>query len=378
MASVKAVLRPGRLNEKKEQPIYLRILIGENKLMYSIDKWVNPKYWNKKSGIVTPGDGNASMLNHAIDKKVREVKDIFLTLELEKKPLTVSNFQERYSGSNKNAVNYTIIEFIEHQNEILSQKVGKGTLKTYKQIIGNLKCFAPNATLADVDFDFLDRFEAYLKGCGLEQTTIYGRMKKLRTYIKLAKNKGLIENEPFKTYKLKDGVSSRTFLTDEELENLKNLHSVYAGEINAKDLFLFQCCTGLSYGDLMALQWDDIRHNEIIDLSRIKTGNQFTVPLIEQAKEILAKQNQDRETVFQNITNQKYNEHLNSIGGKLGFKKPLTTHVARHTFATKALSNGIPLEVVSSMLGHTTIKTTQIYAKILLKTKIDAMKKFKI
>jgi integrase len=168
---------------------------------------------------------------------------------------------------------------------------------------------------------------------------------------------------------------NRCYLSEKEIEALLRLDVPHSGLANARDLFLFSCFTGLAYIDLKNLsakhiQWENGRF--WIRTRRQKTNVKTNVPLLEVPMNLIRSRCPDFETmdaeipIFRVITNQKINEHLKELAKLAEIQKPLTFHIARHTFATTVtLNNGVPIESVSSMLGHKNITTTQHYAKLL-------------
>ena len=164
----------------------------------------------------------------------------------------------------------------------------------------------------------------------------------------------------------------RDFLTIEELEKLKSFNLENYSFEKVRDIFLFSCYTGLRFSDALDLSMEQIRSNEntsFIYREQIKTGESINIPLVPEAMQIIEKYNDNENRVVKNkvlphISNQNFNLYLKSIAGIVGLNKKLTHHVARHTFATFLLNKSVSLEVVSSLLGHTNIRTTQVYAKM--------------
>ena len=206
------------------------------------------------------------------------------------------------------------------------------------------------------------------------------RLRKMTT---LALKLTWISKDPFKNYKFRYKKVETAFLTLTELKIIEN--KAFAAErLNlVRDLFIFSCYTGLSYIDLMNLRESNLTKgedgNEWIKLFRQKSNEPTNIPLLPTAKVIIERyRNSDRSqitgTIFPNLSNQKVNTYLKEIGLICGIKKVLTFGVARHTFATTiTLSNNVPIETVSKMMGHTKIATTQIYARVLLKKISDDM-----
>lgn len=186
----------------------------------------------------------------------------------------------------------------------------------------------------------------------------------------MAKNNGWIHIDPFANYKIRFKKTDRGYLTQDEINII--MRKKFASERleRVRDIFIFSCFTGLAYIDVKNLRQSNIRTSFDDGLwimgKREKTGVNFNVPLLEVAKEIVEKYSGQLpdDKVLPVMSNQKMNEYLKEIGEVCGIGKDLTFHLARHTFATLTLTKGVSIESVSKMLGHTNIKTTQIYARI--------------
>ncbi|WP_317132044.1 site-specific integrase [Bizionia myxarmorum] len=183
------------------------------------------------------------------------------------------------------------------------------------------------------------------------------------------------EKDPFVRFRMSFKKINREFLSETELDNLKNKNFISDRLDRVRDLFIFSCYTGISYVDIMFLTPDHltmgIDGNNWIITKRQKTDSVVKVPLLPQALEIVQKY-QDHpvtavsETLLPKLTNEKLNMYLKEVANFVGIKKNLTFHMARQTFATTiTLSNGVPIETVSKILGHTKITTTQIYPRVL-------------
>lgn len=207
-------------------------------------------------------------------------------------------------------------------------------------------------------------------------------MKTLKTVILYGIKLGVIHSNPYLGVKLHLEPVDRGFLTEEELQSIikKDFEIDRLGFV--RDLFVFSCFTGLSYIDVKKLKADNIvtlNGIEWIKMAREKTSTPVSVVLFDGAKCIIKKYENDpkrKDKLFPSMSNQKMNQYLKEIATSCGIKKNITFHMARHTFATLTLSKGVPIESVSRMLGHTNIKTTQIYAKITNKKIEEDMTKF--
>jgi len=374
MPTVKAVLRHTP-NVKGEHAINLRVTINREQRYYSLKQSVAPKFWDNKRGIVKAFEGKAGFINHIIIKKLEEVNRLFYEFTIENKVLTMDAFHELYIKDKK----VKTLDFASFFEDVFATQKGSlahNTTRNYKNCRNRLIEFAPDLRLSQIDYNFLTKFESFLIKKHLSINSVQKHLTVLRTYCYIARKSGLIKENPFLEFKIKAGTSNRTFLTEDDLFNIINLELSNSGEERARSMFVFQCFTGLRFSDLVTLKWKEISEH-VIRRINLKTKHQISIPLIDRAKKVLENINreEDKENVFELISNQKYNKHLHTLESKANLSKPLTSHVARHTFATLALTKGIPLEVVSSLLGHTNTKTTQIYGKIIETKRIEEMKK---
>lgn len=231
----------------------------------------------------------------------------------------------------------------------------------------------------------------------MENNTVMKHIQRLRKMVTLAYKMEWIEKDPFIKFKPTYIKNEREFLSEEELQTIIEREFEIERLELVKDLFVFSCYTGLSYIDVMHLNENNITFGidggKWIITNRQKTNNKVKIPLLPIAEELIHKykghiKTKKTKTLFPNISNQKLNSYLKEIADLCKIKKNLTFHIARHTFATTiTLSNGVPIETVSKLLGHSKIATTQIYAKVIerkvsedmeiLQTKLKTLKKLK-
>ncbi|MBN2669840.1 MAG: site-specific integrase [Bacteroidales bacterium] len=252
------------------------------------------------------------------------------------------------------------------------------TLKTYYSNLNKLKRFKPEIFIEDIDRNFLQAYKKHLiTEVGNSLNTTYKSLSFLRSLLNKAQAQGIYnEHKPFSNFPLKKAVGHRANLNRFELDKLCRFYenTKLPGQKNVLRYFLFSCFTGLRYVDIKNLKYSNIDGN-MISMQQHKTEQMVKIPLINQARTLIDDSKSDN-FIFESISNQKTNKHLKRIARECNINKTLTFHVARHTFATIGLNLGIPLEVVSKLLGHTDIKTTQIYAKVQDDLLITEMKKF--
>ena len=217
---------------------------------------------------------------------------------------------------------------------------------------------------------FITDFEVYLlTTCGCNSNTTAKFIQFFKRIVIIARNNGWIHADPFINYKIRISKVDRGYLTQDEIERIMAKKFMPRLE-HIKDIFIFSCFCGLAYIDVKNLRENNIRTSFDGKLwiigKREKTGVTFNIPLLDVPKMILEKYKGTLRNGYMLpvLSNQKMNAYLKEIGDVCGINKPLTFHLARHTFATLTLSKGVSIESVSKMLGHTNIQTTQIYARI--------------
>lgn len=270
---------------------------------------------------------------------------------------------ERDSGKEQNYIDY-VARMIDER-----PCIRESTRKQLSTLITALLEFGKIVSMADLTTENIVAFDKFLRNKGLSQPTIGNYHKRNKIFVNQALNSGLLTSDPYAGFKVDRGHShKRRYLTKEEMAAIANCAVPTKAIERARDLFLFQCLTGLAYADLAKFNFatDVERRGEryAIRDRRVKTDEDYFVIIIRPAMDILNKYN-FRLPV---ISNQKYNASLKMLSAYAGLPMPLTTHMARHTFAVNALNAGVQIEVVSRMLGHTNIRTTQEYAKIVGET----------
>lgn len=313
----------------------------------------------------------------------REVQVYTETAELMYKtgePMTIAVYEahlgiERVGGKKMKTLYSSTTGFIDFMEECINnEKLGKGTLKHKKVCLRALKEFKRLNTFSSLTPRNIVAFDEWLQEDGTRTTvTINNYHKALKVYTRKAYEKGFIDKPPYDSEMchFKKGKSKeREPLTEDELVRLRKLKDLPVYEEHARDLFVFCAYTGLAYADCQAFDFhtmtDKIQKTYYIDGQRVKTGSRFYTPILPPAMEVLKKYNYR----LPKISNQKLNQYLHLLESRLKLRKKMTSHVARHSFATLILSYDVPVENVARMLGHTDTKTTKIYAKI-LKTTIE-------
>ena len=253
------------------------------------------------------------------------------------------------------------------------RKITDSTRRKLLSLFSHIEKFGKFKTFADLTTANVRDFDFYLSEKGLSKSSIYERHKQFKSFINEAIADEMLKKSPYVGVKTQKGKPrDPVFLLESEIEAIKN-HEISDEKIEkVRDLYIFQCFTGLSYSDLADFTKSDIREIEgkkILSSNRKKTDESFITLLLPDAEKILEKY----DYVLPIISNQKYNDYLKVLALHVGINKRLTTHTARHTYATYLLNKGISIATESRTLGHSKVNQTQHYAKLLGKTVIDEM-----
>lgn len=263
--------------------------------------------------------------------------------------------------------------FIEFCEKRISERkeLAPGTLKHHLSWLNIFKSQPYIKTFADLNLRNIQQYDAWLYNRTTNKITIWSHHKRLKVYIHEAMALGYVAQDPYVGLKVERGKQNDIkYLTEEEVNTIRGL-KLHGYQDRIRDLFIVQCFTGLAYADLM--KTDFTKHERrgdhyVIADTRQKTNERYFIVLLKPVVEILEKYN----WVLPKISNQKYNNYLRDIQEASGITTHITSHVGRHTFAVYMLSKGIAIENVAKMMGHTDIKTTQVYAKILATSVEDA------
>ena len=383
-----------RLNKEKKgkYPVYARIVVNKTRVELSTKQYINKSDWDEVKGRVKQRTDDLRLLNSYLEELRGKITMHYRELKLSgEEVITADMVKCAYLGVLKDKNNYTLLWLVKQHNTMMKEVLRWGTLKNYFTTERYLREFLKTQSssgdiyLRQLTYVFLTGFEFFVRSTPLKNydpCTNNGTMKHIERVKKIiawaAKNEW-IEKNPFASYQLKFQHKVREYLNEPELQDLENRRFNDPILQKVKDLFVFSCYTGLAYADVMGLQPGNIVLGidgfSWIQTCRAKTNTPVDVPLLDVAKGILEKfkrvqSEESSNTVFPYIPNQVVNRSLKIISEICGFSKRLTFHVARHTFATTVtLCNGVPIESISKMLGHTKITTTMIYAKV-VKTKI--------
>ncbi len=381
--SVLFFLKKGQVDKRGLIPIYLRITVNGERAEISTNRKIELTKWDSAVQQAKGRSESARILNDHMDNLVNKVKRDYNLLNEKGEEISSSILRDNLIG--KNLKKYCLVQVFEMNNALIEkeegQKYTRNTINQYITTFNRIKLFlsqefaCTNIALLDLDVLFIRRFEIFLKtSYGIDHNTIMKHLKQLKKVIHFAMELGYLDRDPFLQHKTTFKQGSRGYLTSDELQRIES-HKFRIKRLDqVRDVFVFVCYTGLSYSDLDKLNGESITRgidgkNWII-YEREKTGVRASIPLLPPAQAIIDKYKDDPECLASKQllpvkSNQKLNSYLDEIAQLCEINKHVTMHLGRHTFATTVtLTNGVPIETVSKMLGHTSLKTTQIYSKV--------------
>ena len=382
--SVSFTIKTSKVNSKGLAPIYARLTVDGVRKEFSIGRKIEPSKWISKLGVAKGTNEVAKSINALLGTIRLKFNEHCRTLLETNETVTTDLLLNKYFG--KQEKNRALLELMEYHNERIKNLIGKDYSKatyvkycTTKKHLSNFITWKFNrvdVSLKDLKYSFITDFEFYLKTvCCCGQNSTMKHIKNLKKIINIAVDNQWLSKSPFSAFRIKLEKVDREYLTEDELNNLMQKEFRIPRLAQVRDAFVFACFTGAAFKDLQNLTQKNIvcgiDGKKYLIYSRIKTKISARIPILPLAQAIIEKYQDSSLCVTNNKllpmpSNQKMNAYLKEIADTCGISKTLTTHMARHTFATTVtLSNNVPLETVSKMLGHTDVKTTQIYARII-------------
>lgn len=388
MASIAIIFRKDKLNHKGEAPIHLRI-IKDRKINYVTAGIMLPeKFWDVKKNRIKGTFPNSARLNSFLANKFAELQDKVFEHETISKSLSTHALKEKIFGKKPT-------DFFSFADEVVARDLKAGRISSYsknRSIIEKLRNYHYGKQLSfqDITLAFLLNYEKHLRDVvGNRTNTIQTNMRFFRKLFNDAYRQDLIEHNqnPFLKYQMKLEKTQRIYLTEEELKLIENFHPTPGTRLELhRDMFVFASYAGgLRVSDVLQLKWKNFDGNHI-HFTIKKTRQQLSINLPNMALEIIARYNPKKVSPDQflfpmlpndlnlndpievdrkiTVATAHINKNLKIIARKVGIAKNLSFHISRHTWATRALLKGISIDKVSKIMGHATIKETQIYAKI--------------
>ena len=371
--------RKKQLNKQGTALVQVEASLNQRKVYFKTNIYLKPEHWDKRISqvIVHP---QADDLNSMLFEFVLHLQGIELALWKRGVPATLSLLKDAMKKNRPVNVTFPVFakEYVQHSDRRESTKEN-----LYTTIIV-LQEFRPGLDFKDITYTFLKDFEVYLREKGNGVNTVAKHLRQLRTLVNEAINQGYIHADayPFRKFKIKQEKGRHEFLTPDELRKLENLEISDKKLRHVLDAFLFCCYVGLRFSDFCQLKQSNfIRVNgkKWLHFKSVKTGIELRLPLHllfeGKALSILDRYNIAE---FASLgSNSEVNKALSVISSMARIKKHVTYHTARHTCATLLIHQGVPITTVQKLLGHTSVKTTEIYSEILSNTIVKDLKAVK-
>jgi len=345
--------------------IYLYCNINSRIRYYSTQLYIDPGYWDDRNQRPKPGAENYTVILQKIDSINSQLSSILVRKQLSGSLISLNDISSIFR-SGKTSTN--LVEWMELYLEQYSNRYTKQSLKTYKAQISKLKVYSSFVEFETIDINWWRRYEKYLISKGNIETTRHKTFKHLKCFINKAIEAGIIDKNSWQYLKVKAGESTRQFLTMQDLVQLEKIRPKLKSQklVNVWSIFLFSCFTGLRYSDIKSLEWSNIEGDHLTFKTQ-KTRKNEIIPLSKKAQSLLPPPGSGK--VFKVYSNQKVNQYVKELVTMAGIQKRISFHCARHTFATISLELSGDIATVSKLLGHSAISTTQIYAKVLDRSK---------
>lgn len=371
--------RKKQLNKQGTALVQVEASLNQRKIYFKTNIYLRPEYWDKRTAQVC-NHPQADDLNSMLFEFVLHLQGIELSLWKRGVPATLSLLKDAMKKNRPVNVTFPVFakEYVQHSDRRQSTKENLITT------INVLQEFRPGLDFKDITYTFLKDFEVYLREKGNGVNTVAKHLRQLRTLVNEAINQGYIHADayPFRKYKIKQKKGRHEFLTPDELRKLENLEINDRKLRHVLDAFLFCCYVGLRFSDFCQLtpaNFIKVNGKRWLHFKSIKTGIELRLPLHllfeGKALAILDKYNIAE---FASLgSNSEVNKCLAQITMMARIKKHVTYHTARHTCATLLIHQGVPITTVQKLLGHTSVKTTEIYSEILSSTILRDLKAIK-
>ena len=363
--------------------VQVEAYLNRKKKYFSTKVYLRPDQWDAKK-LLVKNHPNADALNRLIYEFMAMIEKRELELWQQGKPITLEILKEMLSEQQEQEDKSSFIPFFKH--EVMTSNLKESTKRNHLSTLALLQDFKKNVTFSDLTFEFVSSFEYFLQSKGYHTNTIAKHMKHLKRHINVAINKEYmdIQKYAFRKYKIKTVENGHTHLAPEELEKMETLQLTgrYIKYQKTLDAFLFCCYAGMRYSDFVNMKPENIveMHQETwLIYKSIKTGTEVRLPLYllfnGKGIQILNKYQANLQDFFHLRDNSNVNKELIIITRLAGLSKKVSFHTARHTNATLLIYNGVNITTVQKLLGHKSVKTTQIYTNVMDMTIISDLEK---
>ena len=374
-------------------PIYTRITINGKRIELSTNRFVEMSKWSTEAGKMKGASEEARSINNHLDLLKSQIRDAEMELIHKKIVITTETIKSKLLGVDERARMLVPI-FQDHNNkikELIGKEYAPGTLERYTTSLRHTiefmqwKYNVSDFDITKIDHAFITDYEFWFRterNCANNTAVKY--IKNFNKIIKICLANHWIDKNPFANYKSKVKEVERVYLTEDEIQSIMEKEFKTERLSLVRDIFLFSCFTGLAYIDVKNLTKSHISfgidREKWIFTHRQKTESASKIPILPVTQMIIDKyenhpQCKNEDKLLPILSNQKMNAYLKELADICNIDKELTFHIARHTFATTVtLTNGVPIESVSKMLGHKNLRTTQHYAKVLDRKVSEDMK----
>lgn len=377
-------IRRDKTNKKGEAPVFMRLTINGERADASIKRFIEPHAWNSAKGKANEKSRGGKDLNLYLDAISANILRIQRDLELDKKEVSAQIILNRYLGKEQSD-RHTLMEVFRAHNEkcraLSGISLAPGTVIRYETSLRLTEAFLrttykkEDCYLDEITHQFVEDYDFYLRTvrrCCHNTTTKY--LLNFKKIIRIALAKGWMKKDPFAQVHFHFEPVEREFLEKQELKVLLNKEITITRLSQVRDIFCFCCLTGPAFMDVQQLKPEhlvaDIHGKIWIRKARQKTKNMCNIPLLDEAQKIIDRYRdhpycQTHGVLLPVCSNQKMNSYLKELADICGIRKNLSTHCARHTFATLTLASGATIDNVAKMLGHANVNMTRRYAKVL-------------
>ena len=371
--------RKKQLNKQGMALVQAEALLNQRKVYFKTNIYLKPEHWDKQTSQVC-NHPQANDLNTMLFEFVLHLQAIELSFWKRGIPVTLSLLKDAIKKDKPVNVTFPVFARIYVQESDRKRSTKENLMTT----VTVLQEFRPGLDFKDITYTFLKDFEVHLKEKGNSVNTVAKHMRQLRTLVNEAINQGYIPSDayPFRKYKIKQEKGRKEFLTPDELKKLENL-DVDKKLRHVLDAFLFCCYTGLRYSDFCQLTPENIirvNGKRWLHFKSVKTDVEIRLPLhlLFEGKVLAVLERYDIVTDFAKIgPNSEANKHLAQLATLARIRKHITYHTARHTCATLLVHQGVPITTVQKLLGHTSVRTTEVYSEVLSNTIIRDLKAVK-
>lgn len=371
--------RKKQLNKQGTALVQVEALLNQRKVYFRTNLYLKPEHWNSRNAQVD-NHPQAHDLNSMLFEFVLHLQAIELSLWKRGIPVTLSLLKDAIRKDKPVNVTFPVFARIYVQESDRKRSTKENLMTT----VTVLQEFRPGLDFKDITYTFLKDFEVHLKEKGNSVNTVAKHMRQLRTLVNEAINQGYIPSDayPFRKYKIKQEKGRKEFLTPDELKRLENL-DVDKKLRHVLDAFLFCCYTGLRYSDFCQLTPENIirvNGKRWLHFKSVKTDVEIRLPLhlLFEGKALAVLERYDIVTDFAKIgPNSEANKYLAQLATLARIRKHITYHTARHTCATLLVHQGVPITTVQKLLGHTSVRTTEVYSEVLSNTIIRDLKAVK-